>query len=211
MKQLILQVDQLDQGAQPIEVDLPRELLDEVLRAEPPTEFHAGGLAHLIAKATKMGRKVLVQGTFSLPLSGQCKRCLKPVALEAPAELTRSYVPADTLPVPREKKAGRAGAKGDKPGKRNHALDSEPEASFDPQLVDEEGYGGKEIDLRPAVREQVLLSIPPSPVCREDCKGLCPNCGKDLNEGECGCDRVAVDPRWAGLKAIQLETKKKES
>ena len=79
---------------------------------------------------------------------------------------------------------------------------------FDPETVDEEGYSGKEIDLQPAVREQILLSVPPPPLCREDCKGLCPQCGKDLNEGECGCDRTVLDPRWAALKGIQLKKEK---
>jgi uncharacterized protein len=59
------------------------------------------------------------------------------------------------------------------------------------------------------VREQVLLQIPPSPLCAEQCQGLCPKCGKDLNEGDCGCDRTVVDPRWAALKGIQLQKKEK--
>jgi uncharacterized protein len=45
------------------------------------------------------------------------------------------------------------------------------------------------------------LSLPSSPVCRPDCKGLCPHCGQDLNEGSCDCHTEAVDPRWAALKA----------
>ena len=88
-----------------------------------------------------------------------------------------------------------------------HWTDSE--ASVEPDLSDEEIYSGKEIDLKPALREQILLSIPPSPVCSDDCKGLCPRCGKDLNEGECGCDRTVMDPRWAALKGIQLDKKEK--
>src|SRR5206468_3309557 len=87
--------------------------------------------------------------------------------------------------------------------------EEEVEASFDPDNVDEESYSGKEIDLRPALREQILLSIPPSPLCKEDCKGLCPVCGKDLNEGDCGHDKTAPDPRWAALKNIHVQ--KKES
>ena len=66
------------------------------------------------------------------------------------------------------------------------------------------------LQMPPAVREQILLYIPSSPLCREDCPGLCPSCGKDLNEGECGCDRAVMDPRWAALKGIQLEKKKEK-
>ena len=52
--------------------------------------------------------------------------------------------------------------------------------------------------------EQILLALPAYPVCGEGCKGLCPVCGANLNERECGCDRKVPDPRWAGLKDIKL-------
>jgi DUF177 domain-containing protein len=189
---LILNVDALEEANQPFEADLPREFLDRVLSAEPPTEFHAGGAAHLRGNATKLGRKVLVRTRFQVPLAGQCKRCLKPVRLEEPVELIRTYVPEDqAVNAPGEHRSGEA------------------EGSFDPGLADEESYAGKEIDLSSAVREQILLQIPSSPLCREDCLGLCPKCGKDLNEGECGCDRAVMDPRWAVLKGIQLQKKEK--
>ncbi len=55
------------------------------------------------------------------------------------------------------------------------------------------------VDLRPALREQWLLAAPGFSLCREDCKGLCPRCGADLNLGPCGCP-PEVDPRWAALQ-----------
>ena len=55
------------------------------------------------------------------------------------------------------------------------------------------------VDLRPAVREQWLLAVPGFALCREDCKGLCPRCGADLNLGPCSCE-PDVDPRWAALR-----------
>jgi len=58
------------------------------------------------------------------------------------------------------------------------------------------------IDLRPAVREELLLAVPQWVVCRDDCRGLCPRCGKDLNAGPCGCP-PAVDQRWYGLMALK--------
>jgi uncharacterized protein len=189
---LILNVDALEGANQPFEADLPREFLDGVLRAPPPTEFHAAGAARLRGDATRLGRKVLVRAKFQVPLSGQCRRCLKPVRLEEPVELIRTYAPEERVHPPVE----------------HHAGDSE--GSFDPALLDEESYSGKEIDLSPAIREQILLQIPPPPLCADDCAGLCPRCGKDLNEGDCGCDRTAMDPRWAALKGVQLEKKKEK-
>jgi len=59
-----------------------------------------------------------------------------------------------------------------------------------------------EVDVRPAVREELALAAPAYVVCREDCRGLCPRCGKDLNAGPCGCD-PAPDPRWRALADLK--------
>jgi len=58
------------------------------------------------------------------------------------------------------------------------------------------------IDLRPAVREQWLLSAPEYALCREDCRGICPRCGADLNAGPCACPPES-DRRWASLRAVR--------
>jgi uncharacterized protein len=70
--------------------------------------------------------------------------------------------------------------------------------------ADEETYplGTDHLDLAPLARDAVLLTLPLAPLCREDCPGLCPVCGADLAEVDCGCETVAVDPRWAGLEAL---------
>ena len=197
---LVIHVDSIKENAQPWQADISRELIDLALRSEPPTEFHADGASHFTGTLTKLGRKVLVRGKFSVPMVGACRRCVRPVASSEPTELVRTYVPRDDRSLePHGKRA-----------KREKEKDAEEaSASFDPETVDEEVYDGKEIDLGAALREQILLALPPAPLCREDCKGLCPTCGKDLNEGECGCDRAVPDPRWDALKALQLEKKEK--
>ncbi|HEX3795779.1 MAG TPA: DUF177 domain-containing protein [Acidimicrobiales bacterium] len=58
------------------------------------------------------------------------------------------------------------------------------------------------IDLGPMVRDSIVLELPMAPLCREDCKGLCPQCGADRNEGECGCV-APTDPRWANLDVLR--------
>lgn len=68
-------------------------------------------------------------------------------------------------------------------------------------MLDPRGYS---VDLRPAVREQWLLAAPEFVLCREDCKGLCPRCGSDLNAGPCACP-PASDPRWDALKSLGLK------
>lgn len=68
----------------------------------------------------------------------------------------------------------------------------------DVYLMDPRAYA---LDVRPAIREQWLLAVPAFALCREDCKGLCPRCGADLNVGSCRC-QPKVDPRWAALNAL---------
>jgi len=62
-----------------------------------------------------------------------------------------------------------------------------------------------ELDLRPALREQWLLNVPGYVLCRDDCQGLCPTCGAELNLGPCNCAPTSVDPRWEGLRKLREE------
>jgi uncharacterized protein len=61
---------------------------------------------------------------------------------------------------------------------------------------------GNELDLAPMVRETLMLELPDTPLCRPDCAGLCPECGTDLNETNCGHVAKASDPRWAALASL---------
>jgi uncharacterized protein len=60
----------------------------------------------------------------------------------------------------------------------------------------------REVDLTPAVREKMILAAPRYVVCRDDCRGLCPRCGHDLNAGPCGCP-PATDLRWQALASLK--------
>ena len=61
------------------------------------------------------------------------------------------------------------------------------------------------LDIEPMVRDAVLLSMPFSPLCRPDCRGLCERCGGDRNLGECRCAPQAADPRWEVLNEITFD------
>jgi len=65
-------------------------------------------------------------------------------------------------------------------------------------------YSGGEIDITALVHEQVALALPMRPLCKEDCKGLCPECGANLNKGDCGCRSGPVDLRLAALKNLKI-------
>ena len=87
-------------------------------------------------------------------------------------------------------------------------LRHEPGAEDEERELEEKDLGvqvvdGDELDLGPILLEQVQLNVPMRPLCREECAGLCPTCGADLNQGPCRCGPRPLDPRWEGLAALR--------
>lgn len=77
---------------------------------------------------------------------------------------------------------------------------------FEPRPQEGETYALRHdhIDLEPLAREALLVELPLAPLCRPDCRGLCPTCGADRNAGPCGCAEVEGDPRWQVLDALKV-------
>lgn len=73
------------------------------------------------------------------------------------------------------------------------AEDADPAATIDSNHI---------LDLSEVVRQDLLLALPLVPLCRNECKGLCPSCGQNWNEGDCECDDQELDPRFAALKQL---------
>ncbi len=69
---------------------------------------------------------------------------------------------------------------------------------------------GEELDTEPILREQLQLNVPMRLLCREDCQGLCPVCGKNRNHETCGCTEQRSDPRWAALAALRGDLRNEE-
>jgi uncharacterized protein len=68
-------------------------------------------------------------------------------------------------------------------------------------------YEGGRLAVEDVLREQVLLSLPPRTLCQQDCKGLCPRCGRNLNTEVCACDKRQVDARWTALADLRSRMK----
>jgi uncharacterized protein len=170
--------------------DVAREATDEMVAGDQ-AGYRARGPLHVDATLEKIERRVLVDAHGKAELTVPCGRCLSPVSVDLPVDFELTL-------VPREEYAD------DARGERDDSR-SPVSGSFDPVDAEEDVYTGKVIDLDPLVREQLVLALPAYPVCREDCKGLCPVCGTNLNERECGCDRHVPDPRLAGLKNLKLQ------
>jgi uncharacterized protein len=129
---------------------------------------------------TLSGELVDVRGNFRTRLLLECSRCLEPVELEVAGPIKVVYQPQPS----------------GLDGEEVELADEDLEVSF---------YTGEEIDLSLSLHDEVALAVPMAPLCREDCPGLCPVCGKSRLEGECGCLDKKVDPRWAKLAKLKLE------
>lgn len=87
---------------------------------------------------------------------------------------------------------------------RMHYIWNDEDASqYDVAEVQIIPQGSKIIDITEDVRQTVLIAVPLKLLCREDCLGLCPQCGTDLNQGPCDCKPVEMDSRWEKLRALQ--------
>ncbi|RKN06740.1 YceD family protein [Streptomyces radicis] len=123
---------------------------------------------------------VLVTGTVRAPVEGECVRCLEPLVDEVAADFQEMFSYPDS----------------DDRGRRQ-AEPAEDEGDEESLLLQ-----GDLFDLEPVLRDAVVLSLPSQPVCREDCPGLCPECGAALARDPDHHHDQAVDIRWAALQEM---------
>jgi len=183
-------IDEIKEGGLLRSWDLAREQVDEMVSGDR-AGYRARGPAHVEARLGRLERRVRIDGDARVALSAACSRCLTSVDVDVPVEFGLTLVPSDEY--------------AEEHGDEKDAGDRKAAGSFDLSHAEEETYSGKVIDLDPFVREQILLALPGYPLCKDDCKGLCPACGANLNDRECGCDRHVPDPRWAALRNVKLQ------
>jgi uncharacterized protein len=131
------------------------------------------------------GANTFASGDFDGEVVVACSRCVSEVRIPIREKLLVTFMPQSEVPSDDEAAEGEDGAE---------VTESD---------LDVFGYDGEVVDLEPLFREQFVLAVPYAPLCREDCKGLCPQCGIDRNAGACSCE-APIDPRLAGLKGLKL-------
>ena len=89
-----------------------------------------------------------------------------------------------------------------KPARGELRVDFQELFEVNPREGETYRLGHDSINLEPLAAEALALNLPLAPLCQEDCRGLCPTCGADLNLGDCDCPPPAADPRWAALDAL---------
>ncbi|MDQ3685295.1 MAG: DUF177 domain-containing protein [Acidobacteriota bacterium] len=134
--------------------------------------------ASIAGTASRKGDEVRLRGKISARVESLCDRCARTVLVPLEIEFDAPYVPAT-----------------ESASIENVEL-NQPDLDFSV-------YEGDTIAINDLVREQILLALPSRLLCREDCKGLCPTCGVDLNKEACACGDTEVDPRWAALAALK--------
>lgn len=126
----------------------------------------------LTGLAEAVAEGVMVSATAAATATGTCSRCLADIELGLETDFRELYAYPDSLTA---------------------ATTDEDEI---PRIDDEQ------IDLEPAVHDELVLAMPTIPVCREDCPGLCPDCGQRMDSVGDDHRHEILDPRWAGLQAL---------
>ena len=177
---MFIHVRDLEVRARAFDVELGPgevEFLDPKLRQIGPLK--AAGKVELVTGA--LG-EIRVKGHLSVVMETECDRCLETARLPVDSDFELYYRPV-------------AEGYGEEVTGADLAIDeSEAEMGF---------YEGEGIELTDALREFVILALPMQYICSEDCKGICPECGQNRNQMECGCHAAAVDDRWAALKTLK--------
>lgn len=155
--------------------------------------FRITGPVELVMTVRKDDDLYQLVGHVRAPLELACSRCLEPFAFHVDA-------PFDLRYLPQHLNTGAAGGGGD-----DEEEDGEAEEVGGDDLSTA-FYRDDQIDLAQMIREQLFLVLPMKPLHREDCRGLCPSCGTNLNETTCACQPAWEDPRLAPLKALKNRT-----
>lgn len=159
---------------------------------DPPAEDHENPMSnlygvgfpaplHVRGEITNTAGYMRMALEASVPFTATCARCLQPVSDTFSFRFEKTVAPAKQV-------------------------ESTPEADKDDYAVIYDGF----LDVDEQLLEMLELDFPSKLLCREDCAGLCPMCGKDLNDGPCGCERKETDPRLAPLAKL-LERYKSEA
>lgn len=168
-----LDLTTLTDDCTPLRLEFPAEAL-----AVPADDFAVVAPVSLVGELL---RKDLGEYQLTGQVTGEllvpCSRCAEPFAIRLDVPLDVTLRPVAVLEATEE-----------------HEIGEDDLAT--------EFYRDETLDLAALVREQCYLALPMKPLCQDDCRGLCPHCGTNLNQSTCTCSRTWVDPRFAGLKAL---------
>lgn len=145
--------------------------------------LHTSGRADLLKEhrgTNDIVEDIRVRGNLDTKMEVACARCLEPVEQPIDTSFDLIFRPSGA----------------DLDNSDRAISTSETEIGY---------YEGDGLLLEDVLREQILLALPAKNLCREDCKGLCPECGRNRNTDPCECVTTSADPRWSSLKELGLK------
>jgi len=140
------------------------------------------GPIRFFLRLQRSGQIVEVDGRFEASLLMQCGHCLQPFQRALAESFSLTFTPCE---------GGEEGL--------------EEEVELEALELDMVPYHDEVLELRNPLQEQLVMAIPISPLCSETCKGLCPECGADLNQKQCGCTKKPFNSKFSVLAGIKLK------
>jgi uncharacterized protein len=173
---VFISLQQLEQRPVRFEVEIPADEIEYDSTITQASPLQVEGSAQLLNHSIG---EIRVQGHLKVTMTATCDRCLEAATFPIEKRFDLVYMPA----------AESAGG----------------ETEVDEAGIEVGFYEGNGLALNDVLREVVLLALPMQLVCDEACKGICPVCGQNRNQRDCGCHQPAVDDRWSGLKNFRAE------
>lgn len=170
-----IRVDDITADERQISFAEPEAEMNRMLSVGLPQEYRIVRPVEVWVTHYRAGTEIFLNGTVDASLAASCARCAEEFATSRQRRFRYVLAPASISETDSEN------------GEIEYAV-----------------YEGDAVDLTPMVREQVLLALTERPLCREDCRGLCPHCGANLNERSCTCRTEIGDPRLAVLRSLKL-------
>ncbi len=177
---MFISIKQLEHERLTFQEEFPAGTID--FRAR---EFRQTAPLRVEGSAELVGNEIHLAGKLATRVELPCARCLEPVGQDVAAGFDLLYRPVS-------------------------AISREEELSLSGEDLELGFYVGQGLFLADALAEQVNLALPMKALCREECRGLCPHCGANLNRDRCRCSVRSVDPRLAPLARIRAELEKQE-
>ncbi|MBI4514258.1 MAG: DUF177 domain-containing protein [Deltaproteobacteria bacterium] len=169
-------VRDIEDAAKELRYEEPTAALAQLLES-PVEDFRLPPALLVAVSFYRAGTDLFFQGRADGPIVGRCSRCLEEYTFALAMDFAFVFAPHRELGVERQ---------------------------VEEEDTDLTYYEGDEVDLSPLLREQVLLALPTRPLCRENCAGLCPQCGANRNQIQCACHSEQGDPRLAILRTLKV-------
>jgi uncharacterized protein len=177
-KALQISIKTIPETGKDVSLDLGSEWFEHCREEDPGLEFSQGSMRGTV-NLSKHGHDILLRGRLEGELGLACGRCLEPFSTPVETDFDLLLVPAPTGAGPEEEE-------------------------LSVQELDVDFYTDETVDLEAIIREQIILMVPLKPLCREDCPGLCPTCGANLNLESCACPTAKSDSPIAQLAKLKV-------